>query len=67
LERALGRIPAPLFAGLAVLSVITPERALAPAPVLAAALGALAVSRRRSLALCLTAGLVTYAVVAFAT
>jgi branched-subunit amino acid transport protein len=67
LERVLGRIPVPLFAGLAVLSLITPERLLAPPPELAAAFGALAVSPLRSLALCLVAGLGTYAIVALAT
>jgi branched-subunit amino acid transport protein len=67
IEQILGRIPAPLFAGLGVLSLVTPERALAPVPVLAAACGALAASPRRSLALCLVAGLGAYGVAALLT
>ena len=64
LERILGRIPAPLFAGLAVLSLVTPERSLAEAPVVGAACGALALAPLRSLPLCLAGGLGGYGVVA---
>ena len=58
----LARMPAPIFASLAALTLITGERALAPTPVLCAAAGALLVSPRRSLALALVAGLAGYVV-----
>lgn len=61
LERVLERIPAPLFAGLAALSVVGPDRSPAPAPVLCAAAGALVLAPRRSLLLALVGGAVGYA------
>lgn len=59
-DEILGRMPAPIFASLATLALITPDRALVPAPVLVAALGALIASPRRSLAMCLIGGLAGY-------
>jgi hypothetical protein len=61
-ERTLGRMPAPIFASLATLALITPERTLVGGPVLVAALGALIAAPRRSLALCLVGGLIGYSV-----
>ena len=60
-EAVLGRMPAPIFASLATLSLVTGERSLAGVPVLCAALGALACSPKRSLPLCLTGGVAGYA------
>ncbi len=59
-EEVLARMPAPIFASLAVLSLIEPDGGLAGGPVLLAALGALAMTPRRSLPLCLAGGLVGY-------
>jgi branched-subunit amino acid transport protein len=59
-EAVLSRMPAPIFASLATLSLITDERSLAPVPVLLAAAGALVVAPRRSLASCLVGGLAGY-------
>lgn len=59
----LERMPAPLFAGLAMQALLTPQGP-APLPVFVAAAGALAVSPLRSLPVCLVAGLVTYALAA---
>jgi branched-subunit amino acid transport protein len=61
-EEILGRMPAPIFASLATLALITPDRTLLPGPVLVAALGALIASPRRSLAMCLVGGLLGYVV-----
>jgi branched-subunit amino acid transport protein len=61
LARVLERIPAPLFASLAVLAVIQPDGSAAPAPVLAASVAALLTVPRRSLPLTLAAGLAGYA------
>jgi len=55
--RILDRIPAALFAGLAVQSVVGPGGTVADLPVLAAAAGSLLVAPFRSLPLCLAAGL----------
>ena len=60
LAAVLARMPAPIFASLAALTLITPEGAPVPAPVLWAAAGALLASPRRSLALALVAGLFGY-------
>jgi branched-subunit amino acid transport protein len=61
-EAMLARVPAAIFAGLATLSLITPERSAVEAPILLAALGAVLVAPRRSFALCLAAGLAGYVV-----
>jgi hypothetical protein len=60
-EAVLGRMPAPIFASLATLTLVTGERSLAGVPVLCAALGALVCSPKRSLPLCLTGGVAGYA------
>ncbi|HVQ78053.1 MAG TPA: hypothetical protein VMT79_21240 [Candidatus Binatia bacterium] len=57
----LGRMPAPIFASLATLSLVTADGSLARGPILWAALGALAASSTRSLPLCLVGGLAGYA------
>jgi hypothetical protein len=62
LERVLARMPAPIFASLAALTLVTGGPELPGGPALAAALGALLVSPKRSLALCLAGGLAGYAV-----
>lgn len=59
-EEVLARMPAPIFASLAVLSLIESDGGLAGGPVLLAAFGALAMTPRRSLPLCLAGGLVGY-------
>ncbi|MGH7332513.1 MAG: hypothetical protein ACREKS_07140 [Candidatus Rokuibacteriota bacterium] len=55
---ALGRMPAPIFASLATLTLVTGDRSLAGPSILCAALGAVIV--RRSLPLCLIGGLAGY-------
>jgi hypothetical protein len=60
-EHILARMPAPIFASLATLSLIDGDRTLAPVPVLLAGLGALITTPRRSLALGLIGGLLGYA------
>ncbi|MGH2752227.1 MAG: hypothetical protein ACRDK3_15360 [Actinomycetota bacterium] len=62
LEVILGRMPAPIFASLATLTLITEDGALTGGPILVAALGALLMSPKRSLAVCLAGGIVGYAV-----
>jgi hypothetical protein len=59
--RVLARMPAPIFASLATLTLVTGDRSLVPAPVMVAALGALLVAPWRSLPLCLLGGLAGYA------
>jgi hypothetical protein len=61
-EAVLGRMPAPIFASLAALTLVTDHRSLAGGPVLCAALGALIMSPKRSLPLCLIGGVAGYAV-----
>ena len=61
-EATLARVPPAIFASLATLSLITPERSLVATPILLAALGALLAAPRRSFALCLVAGVLGYAV-----
>lgn len=61
LEVVLGRMPAPIFASLATLTLITEEGALTEGPVLVAALGALVVSPKRSLAVSLIGGIAGFA------
>jgi hypothetical protein len=60
-EAVLARMPAPIFASLATLSLVTGDRSLAELPVLCAAAGALAGAPKRSLAVCLIGGLAGYA------
>jgi len=62
LEHVLARMPAPIFASLAVLSLINADRSLVPLPVWTAALGALVTTPRRSLALALIGGVCGYLV-----
>ena len=62
MEHVLARMPAPIFASLAVLSLINPDRTLVAAPVWAAAIGALITAPRRSLALALVGGAAGYVV-----
>jgi hypothetical protein len=60
----LGRMPAPIFASLAALTLVTHDRSLAAGPVLGAAVGALLVSPKRSLPLCLIGGIAGYVLAA---
>lgn len=62
-EAVLRRVPAPLFAGFAAISLVSPDRAVAPAETLVAVTVAVACSRSRSMMIILTAGLGGYAVV----
>lgn len=55
------RLPVPLFAGLAIFSLVGDASAVPEPPAIAAALGALLVAARRSLGLTLIAGLAAYA------
>ena len=57
----LARVPAPIFASLATLSLVTDRRSFAGAPIVCAALGALSMTPRRSLPLCLIGGIAGYA------
>jgi branched-subunit amino acid transport protein len=59
-EATLARVPAAIFASLATLSLITPERTVVEVPILLAALGAVLAAPRRSFALCLVAGVAGY-------
>jgi branched-subunit amino acid transport protein len=61
-EATLARVPAAIFASLATLSLITPERTVVEVPILLAALGAVLAAPRRSFALCLVAGVAGYVV-----
>ena len=61
LQTLLERVPAPLFAGLAAVSLVDAEGSLAAAPVLTATAGALGAAPRRSLPACLLGGLAGYA------
>jgi branched-subunit amino acid transport protein len=56
----LDRMPPALFAGLAAQSLIVPGEGLVAGPTIAGAVGALAVSPRRSLPLCLVAGVAAF-------
>ncbi|MGH2542355.1 MAG: hypothetical protein ACRDIB_06155, partial [Ardenticatenaceae bacterium] len=53
----LDRLPAPLFAGLAALSLVSEQSELAPAPVLSGMIGALILSPTRSLPIILLGGI----------
>jgi hypothetical protein len=57
----LGRIPAPIFASLAMATLLTDDRAFVGGPILWAALGALVASPARSLLACLIGGSAGYA------
>lgn len=56
----LDRMPPALFAGLAAQSLIVPGEGFVAGPTILGALGALAVSPRRSLPVCLVAGLAAF-------
>jgi hypothetical protein len=60
LAAVLARMPGPIFASLAALTLVTPERSPAEAPVLCAAAGALLLTPMRSLPACLIGGLAGY-------
>jgi hypothetical protein len=60
LEALLARVPAPIFAGLAALSLVTEGRSLAGGPILLGAVGALGATPARSLPLCLLGGIAGY-------
>jgi hypothetical protein len=60
-EAALGRMPAPIFTSLAMLTLVTDDRSVAEAPIVCAALGAAIMSPKRSLPLCLIGGVAGYA------
>lgn len=60
----VSRIPAPLFAGLAVYGLLDGEGALAEPAMLAAAVAALLVTPKRSLGITLAAGIAGYLLVA---
>lgn len=62
LHRTIERLPAPLFAGLAVLALLDEDAEVPSPPVLLAAAAALALTPTRSLAAILAAGLAAYAV-----
>jgi branched-subunit amino acid transport protein len=64
LDTILDRMPPALFAGLGAHALIGPAGSVADTPVLAAAAAALVVAPRRSLPICLVAGLVAYFAVA---
>jgi branched-subunit amino acid transport protein len=61
-EAVLSRVPAAIFASLATLSLITPDRQLVETPILIATVAAVLVAPRRSFALCLAAGIAGYGV-----
>jgi branched-subunit amino acid transport protein len=60
IRRMLDRAPAPLFAGLAALSLVRESGTLAPLPILVAVAGALCTVRLRSLPLALAGGLLGF-------
>lgn len=60
IQRILNRVPAPLFAGLAALSLIGPQGDPAPLPILFSVAGALVTVRFRSLLVTLAGGLAGY-------
>ena len=59
----VSRVPAPLFAGLAVFALVGDDVALPDASTMAAVVAAVLVSPKRSLGLTLAAGIVGYLVV----
>jgi Branched-chain amino acid transport protein (AzlD) len=56
----LARMPGPIFASLATLTLVTDDQTLTDGRILCAALGALIASPKRSLAFCLIGGLAGY-------
>ncbi len=56
LEAILKRVPAPLFAGFAAISLVTESRDVAPAETVAAVVAAVVATRARSLLVILAAG-----------
>ena len=67
IEAVLSRMPAPIFAGLATVTLVTGDGALVGGPILGAALGALLATPARSLLACLVAGAAGYALTTLAT
>jgi hypothetical protein len=67
IDALLSRMPAPIFAGLATLTLVTGDGAVADGPILGAALGALLATPARSLLACLIAGAAGYALATLAT
>ena len=63
-DAILSRVPAAIFASLATLSLITPDRHVVELPILVATAMAVLVVPRRSFALCLAAGIAGYALAA---
>ncbi|HET7521045.1 MAG TPA: AzlD domain-containing protein [Candidatus Limnocylindria bacterium] len=63
-DAILSRVPAAIFASLATLSLITPERQVVDLPILVATAAAVLIAPRRSFALCLAAGIAGYALAA---
>jgi hypothetical protein len=61
IEAMLGRVPAPIFAGLATATLLTGDGSVIAGPILWAALGALLASPARSLLFCLLGGAAGYA------
>ena len=61
-EAVLSRMPAPIFASLATLTLVTREQTLAGGSLLTAAAGALLISPKRSFLLCLVGGIAGYAI-----
>jgi branched-subunit amino acid transport protein len=61
-EAVLRRVPAPLFAGFAAISLVTDSRVLAPMETLAAVVAAVVATRTKSLLIILAAGSAGYLV-----
>ena len=61
IEAMLGRMPAPIFAGLATATLLTGDGSVIGGPILWAAVGALLASPARSLLFCLLGGAAGYA------
>ena len=66
IEAVLSRMPAPIFAGLAMVTLLTGDGVLVASPILGAAIGALVATPARSLLACLIAGAAGYALAALA-
>jgi len=62
LLRFVERLPAPLFAGLAILALVGPDATWPDPPAACAAAGALAAAPWRNVALTLTAGLTAFGI-----
>lgn len=63
-ETILRRVPGPLFTGLAVATLVGTSGTPPPVPMVVAVVTAVAVAPRRSLGLCLVAGIAGYGVAA---